>query len=964
MGRAGRGGKARKDLSGAFNAKNQLKKNNMRQNGKAALGKKAGKAVAAKAAALSNPFEERDNRRQKRNVLNRNLKGAKRNVALARSLAHEKRKRTLLGEFKDMQKANSFQDRRFGEQNESLTEEEKVLERFKRLRSKRQLYDLSDTDAAAEARKRARMQLTHLGQSLAEGDGADMEMEEELQRMLRAEGLDEDEDDDPREKLDANALMEQIKASSNNDDRSKSKKDVMQEVIAKAKMFKLTRQKEKEQDEEERERLDDAFKGLMKDGLFHMRPTRKERQQKEMDDMLARLQKAKQAKAAAAEGETQEAAAEVDTAAENGKKQTKSNGAGDYDDDDDEEDEFDKTVRGLVFEARAAASDRSLKPEEKAKRELEKLKEQQEALERRMKGQFSDEESLADDDLDEGRGKKSRRKKKGNAGSADAFFGEGAEDAKEDEEDEDDDEEEEENEVDEEDDDDDDEDADDELERHLLEEMARRKKEEESKNKAKQRTRKGVSIDRRADLIAEAKEELPFVIAAPESHADFLEFLDKYQGATKIAEVVTRIRKSNSIHLLAENRGKMRMFLEILIDHYVWLVERHAAQANDFGEEDDEDAGMEGKKTYKEVLDACLAGIYEVCHEIPESAGQIFCNRLSRMQLTLGKQLANAAAFGASAGGDYGCESTHLTKGGSLFRRKRGGHKVLVDFCKGAERLPAEAFLVVDALLNQTFVPKRANTELGGDEEASLAKKRVCPQLVRAGRMGVRVKHLAWLRKARTASESAMLSLQFLRYMEEDTHDVSHVNCEAIVVALLSLASQLGDVGASSPSGDVLLQGIESALARASSSAGKSALQAVQRGIESVQRARKPMRLLDVKARAIQSIRPLYNENYKWTKDGHDPDRDRAELKKLKRQAHRERKGVARELRKDAQFLAEQREMEKQAKSSALRAARHRNFEQLNTQAGEMNKAVRSFGATGGGSRNVDMRGRRRQTRS
>mmetsp|Transcript_1110 Transcript_1110/g.1853 ORF Transcript_1110/g.1853 Transcript_1110/m.1853 type:complete len:376 (+) Transcript_1110:61-1188(+) len=290
--------------------------------------------------------------------------------------------------------------------------------------------------------------------------------------------------------------------------------------------------------------------------------------------------------------------------------------------------------------------------------------------------------------------------------------------------------------------------------------------------------------------------------------------------------------------------------------------------------------------------------------------------------------------------------------------------QLLVDFCRGAERLPGEAFLSVDALLNQAFPAKKStSSNLDEAEKLDLAKRRVCPQMIKAGRCGVRSEHLDWLRKAKISKEAQPLSLTALRYDEDDTEDVSHVDNGVIVQSLLSLAQQLGHMAAISPVGDSLLQGIDAALQRAKGEEAKTISDVVSRDVKHVKASRKPMRLLDVQARAIKSIRPLFNENYKWTKDGHDPDRARAELKKLKRQAHRERKGVARELRKDAQFLAEQRETENQSRVSALRAERQRNFAELTNQAGEMNKAVREFGATGGGSRNVDMRGRRRQTR-
>jgi nucleolar protein 14 len=120
------------------------------------------------------------------------------------------------------------------------------------------------------------------------------------------------------------------------------------------------------------------------------------------------------------------------------------------------------------------------------------------------------------------------------------------------------------------------------------------------------------------------------------------------------------------------------------------------------------------------------------------------------------------------------------------------------------------------------------------------------------------------------------------------------------------------------------------------------------------------MRLLDQSARSIKLIEPVFNENYRFDKDGHDPDRQRAEVKKLKKLANRERKGVARELRKDAQFIAEVRGKEKQDKYDELRAQRIRNFNMLGNLQGETDKAVRDGGARGAGSSSANLKGKRR----
>lgn len=58
------------------------------------------------------------------------LAGRNRNVAKARQMAIEKRSKTLLVEYSERDKQNSFKDNRFGETDASLSIEEKMLRRF------------------------------------------------------------------------------------------------------------------------------------------------------------------------------------------------------------------------------------------------------------------------------------------------------------------------------------------------------------------------------------------------------------------------------------------------------------------------------------------------------------------------------------------------------------------------------------------------------------------------------------------------------------------------------------------------------------------------------------------------------------------------------------------------------------------------------------------------------------------
>lgn len=117
--------------------------------------KSAGAGTTIKA---DNPFEARTNKRLKHGVLGRNVQGRHRNVAAARLQAVTTREKNLRPEYESLYKANSFVDRRFGEGDEGMTDEQKMTARFKRERQ----MQLSKRKNAFRLGEQE--QLTHQGQ--------------------------------------------------------------------------------------------------------------------------------------------------------------------------------------------------------------------------------------------------------------------------------------------------------------------------------------------------------------------------------------------------------------------------------------------------------------------------------------------------------------------------------------------------------------------------------------------------------------------------------------------------------------------------------------------------------------------------------------------------------------------------------------------------------------------------------
>ncbi|KAJ9070630.1 nucleolar complex protein 14 [Entomophthora muscae] len=191
-----------------------------------------------------NPFEIKSSK-SKHEVLGRKLKGASGRPTLSKQIGIDNRKKTLLEDLKNRNRTGAIIDRRFGENNANMTPEEKMLERFTREKQKKarnsSLFNLEDDDEE---------DLTHFGQSLAGMDTFDDPV------------ITDDEDDKGTisQAVVRNSHFGGFEPKDTEDEnRVKSKSEVMKEVIAKSKYHKHERQKAKEDDENLRMELDEGL---------------------------------------------------------------------------------------------------------------------------------------------------------------------------------------------------------------------------------------------------------------------------------------------------------------------------------------------------------------------------------------------------------------------------------------------------------------------------------------------------------------------------------------------------------------------------------------------------------------------------------------------------------------------------------------------------------------------------------
>jgi nucleolar protein 14 len=126
-----------------------------------------------------NKFDERETR-TKHDVGGRNLKGVTGRPTAARSAGLEQRRQTLLGEHHLRDHRGTFRDRRFGENDPTMSMEDRMQERYTRERQRGQgkkgMFNLDDDEFEDEEDGFALGGLTHGGRSVMDLPGDDFDM--------------------------------------------------------------------------------------------------------------------------------------------------------------------------------------------------------------------------------------------------------------------------------------------------------------------------------------------------------------------------------------------------------------------------------------------------------------------------------------------------------------------------------------------------------------------------------------------------------------------------------------------------------------------------------------------------------------------------------------------------------------------------------------------------------------------
>ncbi|KZT71550.1 Nop14-like protein [Daedalea quercina L-15889] len=841
-----------------------------------------------------NPFDVKVTK-VKHDVGGRKIIGTVGRPAQSKQAGMEQRKKTLLKELQEKNRAGGIVDRRFGENDPTMTPEERMLERFTREHqrvSKGAAFNLEDED-----------ELTHYGQSLSKFDdfdnvglGLDDEEEEDAGQIGKSivqkshfggfgddEGDEEDSEDEPA--------------------RKKTKAEVMSEVVAKSKLHKLQRQAQQEEDENLRHELDqelDSIRSL----LFAPDPS------------------TSNGPAPPADGGAQPAGA-PSVAAPHASH------------DADQDQEYDQYVRELVFEKRAKPKDRTKTEEEIALDEKEALEKAERRRQRRMNGEPEESDGEEDNVKASLKGKRTRQQGgddlEDDFYEEDGFAGLGAglgedgvtEDADEMNEDEEEDMEEGEEE---------DSEADSEIDEEASDDSGDVEAEEGESEALVASGRKKV-MDRKS-----VSKELPFTFPCPSNHDEFLEIVEDVDDKD-VPIVVQRIRTLHHASLAEDNKFKLQGLTNVLIDHILYITSPPTPRCT--------------------LLSSLVPHLYALTKSYPIQSAEHFVSKLNLMHKNLKRGLSRGPTEPDAKTWPGLPELSLLRVISQIWPTSDKNHHVVsparllmgaylgLGRVRSLQDLTSGLFLCTLFLqyeqLSKRFVPEAVNFLANAvlhlaphkyADKATLPGLFPCPDF--------ESEHCSSFTIAGKKVKNATLnSPQLSRLLSGDEFsEQDKVDLLGLTLDLLGRFADMykgldGFIELYGPLVE-LLSGVKSGSLPLVLSTRFSSLQdTLGRLLKFSRQARRPLTLQSHKPIPIPTYVPKFEQSSSNYLKNRDPDHERNEAAKLRRQYKQEKKGAIRELRKDARFLAAEQQKQQKEKDKAYNGRMKRVFGSLESERAE-----------------------------
>ncbi|KIY03316.1 uncharacterized protein Z520_00006 [Fonsecaea multimorphosa CBS 102226] len=810
---------------------------------------------------------------------------------VTRGLGEERRRETLLKEIQSRNKVGGLLDRRFGENDPTMTPEQRAAERFarqnERKTKKSSMFNLED-DSEEE------MTLTHGGRSLNLGGIVEDDFDEDdINGSDNADG-DFNQDDRPRKKMRL-AETEDVDPEEEDEEglppRRKTKNEVMKEIIAKSKMYKAERQAAKADDDDLRAELD---KGMVEfyEALRVHKPPEKETLPPSTSNAEPHMDPSRAAMLA---GKSREEA----------------------------EKEYESNLRKLKLEARSKPTVRTKTDEERAAEEAARLEELERKRIRRMKGEAEssedDEEEEqepgpdADVDVDDAEafGLSAPEfdtvpRKELDVEDEDEFL------------------------------------LDDDLIASDSEpEMASDQDSEESESESEVEDDgdddfiNGLVLPRETQTTPKTAAKTPvsnnlaYTFPCPQTHEAFLEVVNDSEVAD-LPTIVQRIRALYHKGLAEGNQEKLDTFAGVLTQHVAFLGDTN------------------GDVPFS-VHESLLRHLHSMAKSSPEAVGAAFRRHL--------QEIADKRPLQLSPG-----DLIILTGISTIFPTSDHFHSVVTP-----------ATLTIGRYLGQSSIQSLRDLSTGA-YCCSLAlryqrlAKRYVPEVVTyitnalatlspsplseqdedGNPLNVPIRLPATPLRLKSTSAAVSEKLSFKDFIMNRTEDYGSSQGVALLHAFIRLTTQAASLWSHKSSFPELARPFVHALTHLSHQHKKLPSQTLTLNNTNLSalltlqsasiKSRLPLLLHNHRPLAIKTSLPSFIENY--NPDRHyDPDRQRAELSKLKAEHKKERKGAMRELRKDANFVARQQLQEKKRKDEEYEKKYKRLVAEIQGEEGHEAKA-------------------------
>ncbi|KAK0731612.1 nucleolar protein 14 [Lasiosphaeris hirsuta] len=889
-------------IIGPQKSKKERRKNAQDQNGKGDKRLQRSEALEGIREQF-NPFQFKTNARGPKFEVTTNKpandktsKGISGRPGVAKSIGEERRRQTLLVEMQRRNKVGGIIDRRFGENDPNMTLEDKMIERFTREQQRSHkrggMFDLEDdVEEMAE--------LTHAGKIIAFDE--EMAMKDDFDGEDMSSDGESDSSHAARRKLkrfradQADAGDAVGEEDDGQPDKKKTKQEIYSEIMAKSKLHKYERQAAKEEDGELRAELD-----------------------KELPELQALLfqrgkPQSKEVKGAVIAG--------VDKAAL--------------------DKDYDIRVKQLAAGKRAQPAERTKTEEEVVKEESERLKELEEKRQKRMRGGYdgSDDEEVGEDE-----GKPS------NKIAVRAGRGFNPADA-----------------VDEDDEDEfglgkgikvrptatelgfDDEDdflIDDDLVASGAEleldsdDMDSEGGDEDGSdiepNSDDDEFTKGILTEAEAKnppifkassgKQGDDEDGIPYTFPCPQTH---VEMLAAFEGLdiTELPVAVQRIRALYHPKLDSGNKERLGNFAQALVRHVAYL-------------------GDNFEPHWFPALESLLRHIHSLAKSFPIE--------VSKGYRAIIQEMEQDRPLGLTVG-----DLVLLTGIGTTFPTSDHFHQVVTPAVLSIARFLGQkipqnvadyatgTYLSILAIQYQQFsmryVPELMNFCLNTLCALAHEKPREAFGLfpLHEPAAGIRIKR---------ATQTPIRKLNCAECRSEHVTTLSAAEETSLKVAILSTTTSILKTAAETWSGAAAfyetftpaVRVLDHLTSKANSAhlpptlvvQIRSASAFIKELLEQARLARRPLELHHHKPLAIRTFVPKFEDSFDPTKH-YDPDRERAEMAKLKAEHKRERKGAMRELRKDAHFMARENLRVKKERDTAYEKKYKRLVSEIQGQEGQ-----------------------------